>query len=402
MQPKICIVTDQHLSANPRVWKEAGTLSRNGYKVVIVTIFNSRAHMERDRAILDKLGNDVVYIAAVNLIPNELSLVKKIFYKSRTLLAILLKRIGVDTVYLLAKDPIAIYKRALHENADLYIAHVDCALYVGKKLIQSGKKVAFDFEDWYSRDYMHANRPIGLLKELESYALKNGAYVSCPSKAMASSISLAYQSSKQVAVLYNGFEIEPDIKEALNTTDTVSLVWFSQTIGEGRGIEKICVALKQLEIPIKLVLIGDCSDAYRDTLNTIFPFDSGHTLEMYGQVPHHELHKLLSKFDIGLALENTYPESRNKTITNKILQYLQAGVKVFATNTEGQCEVASYFPNAIKLVDAVDPTQWHNDLTKLVQAVIPSEEIIEKYNAVFSWEQQEKTFLQLVKNAINK
>lgn len=400
MHKKICIISDLHISANPRVWKEAGTLSRNGYDVTIVTIDNSAVHQQRDKAILAKLGSNVKYVVADCIIPNQISPFRRLFYKFRTVVARLLKNFNYDTVYLISNVHSRIYNGARKVNADLYIGHVDVSLIVGKKLIKAGYKVAFDIEDWYSEDYLNKYRPVGLLRKLESFAIRNGIYVSCPSLAMAKALSDRYDSNKQVHVLYNGFESEPYIHMNKSTETAISLVWFSQTVGVGRGIERIIAALGNVSLPVKLVLIGDCSAQYRSKLDSLFPFNSGHSLEVIGQVPHHDLHKLLTTFDIGLALENNYPLNKTKTISNKILQYLQAGIKVLATNTDGQVEVANHFPDAVMVVDAVDESDWSKQLELLIAKTIDSKNVVERLNAVFSWEQQEKKLLQLVSNVL--
>lgn len=402
MLRKICIVTDQHISSNPRVWKEATTLSEKGYEVVIVTIQNSEVHKQRDEFFLNKLGKSVRYLIADNQISSEIGIAKRILYKLRTLFAFALKKLNIESKYLLSKNPDAIFKMALKQNADLYIGHVDCSLYVGKKLIKAGKKVAFDFEDWYSEDYIHQYRAFKLLRKLEAFALKNGAYVTCPSLSMADALQNRYSPCKTVDVIYNGFPDEVEVRDNDSGTGLLRLVWFSQTVGEGRGLEKIISAIRHVNIPLKLTLIGDCSNDYKSKLISVFPTDNGHLLEFMGAVPHQDLHNTLAGFDIGLALENNTPQSRNKTITNKILQYLQAGIKVLATNTDGQIEVNKYFPEVVKLVDVNNETEWGIKLQELVMTSVRRSDVIEKYNNVFAWKTQEKKLLELVSGAVNE
>ena len=102
-----------------------------------------------------------------------------------------------------------------------------------------------------------------------------------------------------------------------------------------------------------------------------------------------------------MAIENKFPESRNKTVTNKILQYLQAGIKILATDTEGQQEVAAYFPDTVITVPVDQPELWAKQIGDLLQSpAVNRKEQLNQFNAVFSWEAQEKKLLELVKNAI--
>ena len=61
----IVIVTGQHVVANPRVWKEASTLTELGYKITILTTFYDSAKLEGDKALLHPF---IRYQAAVNMI----------------------------------------------------------------------------------------------------------------------------------------------------------------------------------------------------------------------------------------------------------------------------------------------------------------------------------------------
>ena len=56
-------------------------------------------------------------------------------------------------------------------------------------------------------------------------------------------------------------------------------------------------------------------------------------------MPPGELLSRLAEHDIGLALEQQEIKSRNLTLTNKIFQYLQAGLALVATDTAGQREI---------------------------------------------------------------
>lgn len=401
MAKKVCLVTDQHISTNPRVWKEADALARAGYKVSIVTVFKSSVGRENDKAILKRIDNSIQYKPAYSTIPDELSLVDKLYYKLRTAWAMLIKNAGIDSKYLLAKAPEKIVQKAISENADLYIAHVDCSLLIGKQLIEKGKHVAYDFEDWYAEDYINKYRPAALYKKLERYAMQHGKYITCPSGAMAEALSKTHPGTQVPEVVYNTFP-----ETALNTYGQSNpipvLVWFSQTIGGGRGLEELVESLHQLDVPVRLMLVGDCADQYKEYLERIFPSGKGHVLELKKPVPHEELHALLADCDIGLALEQRFPESRNKTITNKVLQYLQAGLKVLATDTDGQKEVSSCLPGAIELVAADNNSNWADGIKQLLGRGITAGTIIEAYNLHFPWNKQEDKILKLVEKAISE
>ena len=402
MKGKVCIFTDQHLCSNPRVWKEADALAKNGFEVSIVTIATSAKSRGDDVAIINSIHSSVRITEAYSTIAGEVPPFRKLLYKARTAIALVLKKVGVETIYLIAKDPERIYRRALAENADLYIGHVDCSLYVGKLLIKAGKKTAFDFEDWYSQDYISSRRPVKLLEQLERFALQHAAYVVCPSKAMAQALADKHKGVQKPSVIYNTFPLNQEVDKKEVDEKLPVLVWFSQTIGAGRGIEKLIASLEKLTTPVKLLLVGDCKKSYEEELNSLFPSSSKHVLEIMPPVAHAELHPLLEQCDVGLALEDCYPESRNKTITNKILQYLQAGLKVLATDTDGQREVAASFGEAVATVDVNDTSSWHLSIQELIALKGSREETLSVFNEVFPWSKQEDKLVELVNSALEQ
>ncbi|MCB0698346.1 MAG: glycosyltransferase [Chitinophagales bacterium] len=398
---KICIISDQHLCANPRVWKEAKTLSDNHYEVVVVTQFTSASQYEKDREILEHYNIHAQYKSGLNLIPGQVSVFKLLYYKLRRRAAIIFKKLGVELKYLISYSPNDIYKAAKRENADLYIAHVECGFYAGKKLVSDSKLVAFDLEDWHSRDYLIQSRPVNTLSKLESFGLHNGVYFTCPSQSMSDAIFDAY-GKRHPEVIYNGFLIEDYDETQTTGNDKPSLVWFSQTIGAGRGVEKIVDVLHDIREPLSLNLIGNCSVDYEDFLKGEFPFELGHELRIIPPVKHYELHKMLCRYDIGLALEHKDADNKRTTVSNKMLQYLQAGLKVFATDTDGQLEIAKKFPEVVKTVPADKTDKWSIVLSGLLQHTDYSrKDIVERHDKEFSWEAQESKLLTLVKKALN-
>lgn len=399
--PDICIITDRHLSTNPRVWKEAQLFSESGYNVTIITQFNSAAFIKRDKDLINQLALNIKYLAAVD-ISGTSSALAVLWFKLRAKLALVIKKYGIESRYLLSHAPEKIYAAALREDADLYIAHVECGLYAGLRLIRQGKKVAFDFEDWYSEDYLVSSRPVKLLKKLEINAVNSGIYISCPSVAMADALNTYATHPVVIEPIYNSF---PDESVTLSTNkknDTVSLLWFSQTIGVGRGLEKFINSLQNVRTKLQLTLIGNCNEEYKRSLQAIFPSHNGFHLQFIPLVTHRELYSLMQEHDIGLALEDTRPDSRNRTITNKILQYLQSGLKVLATATTGQKEVADKIPSAVMLVNPNDNIAWGSVLEELIAVKTDKNNIIEQYNHTFGWQTQERKLLTLVADALAK
>lgn len=389
----IVILTSQHLVANPRVWKEANTLYKHGYRVTILTTWYSLEKLHADQELLS-IG--INYHASVNLIPKMGSFTDRFWGRAIMKMAYLLKHyFKIDTEYILHYRPRKQLRVALSIPADLYIAHQESGMLTGCKLINLGKKVAFDFEDWYSEDYINTDRPTKFLKQKENIALKKACYVTCPSETMQQALKINYQIESVIQVIYNSF---PENKHTLQQDQTKkknTLVWFSQVIGPGRGLEKIITAINYLTVPIELHLLGLITHDYEIKLKSLLK--SKHQIFIHKPISHQSLHLFLSSFSIGLAIEETFPESRNTTVTNKILQYTQAGIKVIATPTKGQKEIAEKLKKTITILHPNDLKKWAETIHQLINSELKIDtNELTLFSTFFSWEAQEKKILDLV------
>lgn len=121
-------------------------------------------------------------------------------------------------------------------------------------------------------------------------------------------------------------------------------------------------------------------------------------------MPHFELLSRIAEHDIGLATEEYVPDSRNLTITNKILQYLLAGIAVLATDTDGQKEVGSLCPDAVILFENKNKqafiealSKFLNDKQTLKRA---KEQALTTATVTFCWEKQAPMLVKWVSEVI--
>ncbi|MDY7023404.1 MAG: glycosyltransferase, partial [Cyanobacteriota bacterium] len=217
----------------------------------------------------------------------------------------------------------------------------------------------------------------------------------------------SYQATKPT-VIYNSFpwaersHLDNQKRDRKNSKYP-SLHWFSQTIGPGRGLETLFQALPHLKIPLEIHSRGNCSASTRQWIEQQVSLDWRDYIFIHPTVPNGELLSRIAEHDIGLALEQPEVPSRNLTITNKLFQYLQAGLAVIATDTQGQQEVFSQFPSIGQLIPGATPiklaealTELLTDPEKLAFAKISALEAAEK----LSWEEQSKKLLTVVEQAL--
>jgi glycosyltransferase involved in cell wall biosynthesis len=305
----------------------------------------------------------------------------------------------------------AMLRFARDYHADLTIVHSEAGLWVGKQLQQQGYRVGVDFEDWFSQDLLpaaQAQRPIAWMKSLEATLAQNCHYCLVPSQAMAMAMATAYQSPRPT-VIYNAFPLTRKSVESLTAHDrsdriTPSLHWFSQTIGPGRGLETLLAALPYVEGAVQVHLRGNCPPAYQTWLMDQVSEGWHDRLFVHHTVTNQELPARIAEHDIGLALETSTIPSRNLTVTNKLFQYLEAGLAVIATDTAGQREVLQACPQTGQLIASDDPKSLATAINHWVKhpgQLTIAKQAAAQASAALTWETQANRLVQQAAGALS-
>ena len=410
LKKKICILTQSHLCRNPRVVKEAIALDAAGFEVVILTTFTFSDLLEEDLKMIENTGVNLK--AAVNMIPSQSP--GWFHFKERLVRRAAgeaISRFRFETAYALGYGYKRNLRAAILERADLYSCHQEVSTVIGCKLIRRGFKVAFDFEDWYSHDLLpeaNRTRPVKLLEKYEKQALQKGLFSYTTSNVLAEALG-TFAGTPSPRVLLNAFPfsdrnaIDHLVKDRVDTS-VPSIHWYSQTVGPGRGIEFLIESLNDVRVPLELHLRGNLYQGFMKELLDRFPSDKGHSLHFHPLVPPSELLSRIAEHDLGLATEEYIPDSRNLTITNKILQYLQGGIAVAASDTLGQQEVAKESPGAVFLFRNKDRQGLASILNGLLsdrdRLNAAKKAAIDAAGRKFCWEKQQPLLLNWFRDVL--
>lgn len=402
--PRILIITSGPLCRNPRPWKEAVALSRAGHEVVVLTVRNQAAAEAHDRELLRAAP---FHRETIDLLPgfgtNPLTVFRRrlIVWAARQAAA----RLGLSSARALGPAG-ALLRRARHRPADLTIVHNEAPHWVGRRLLALGRRVAADFEDWHSEDLLPARRrerPLALLRANERSLLERAAYVTTTSDALAGAMAARY-GSRAPAVITNAFPLDPAPRRG-PPGDPPALFWFSQTIGPGRGLEAFFDAWARCDRPSRVVIVGEPYDRFPQTLLARVPAARRPAVTFRPPVPPSHLPALIAEHDVGLALEQSDIPSRDLTITNKILQYLNAGLAVAATPSTGQREVLAHAAEAGVLLD---PGNSSASAAIIDDLIADRERLARRQQAArqlaattYCWEQEAPKLLALVDAALS-
>ena len=125
---------------------------------------------------------------------------------------------------------------------------------------------------------------------------------------------------------------------------------------------------------------------------------------LHDLVSNEELLSRISEHDIGFAGEMKYCRSRDLTITNKILQYLLAGLAVVASDTSGQREVAERARDAVLLYPSGDAAALAAQLDALLASPdrlrLAKAAALQAAEQTFCWERQERALVEAVRSAV--
>jgi hypothetical protein len=364
---KIVLLSGNHICHNPRVVKEADALVDLGIGVQVVGGATSAALKEKDRKVF--AGRKWGYEYAYDLTKGGPGCLAMKLQRKAGELAF--RGIGWANPWQISYGTGKILAAAREKEADLTIAHWDPALPAAVRLLREGKQVGVDMEDWFSGDVREADqrrRPLALLQRLEKRLLCEGRHSSCPSEAMADALVEAYGCPRPT-VIRNVFPIKdreqldgkwkdrPGMRRWMPSNDPqaarpkeapVSIHWFSQTIGPGRGLETLFQALDGLEGNWELHLRGNLK-GYEGWLEGVCPASVKGRLKVHGLVENEQLLSRIAEHDIGFCGEPKFPPNKNLTISNKFFQYLQGGLAVIASDTVGQKEAGREAGGAVEL-----------------------------------------------------
>lgn len=357
---KVLLLIVGHLASAPRAQKEAAALRAAGAQVMIRGNWHDSVLAEEDIALARAL--DVDFAAVSDLRRDGAgSLGDRIRHRAAREAFI---RFGMVTPRVHGPGAPELLRAARRIGADLTMVRSEPGLWVGRQLLAEGRRIGVDFEDWFSQDQLPEDRNIRartVLQELERHLLRHAHCCVTTTRALADALALDAATTRVPTVVPNCFPAALDaaagpavrMSEAV-PEGVVSFYWVSQTIGPGRGLEALARALPLLQGNWRLTLRG-ALHGHRDWFEQTFPESLRTRIRCLEPVPNAELPLRTAAHDVGLALEIPYCPNKELTASNKLFEYLRAGLAVIATGTRGQDEIMRACPGAGMVVAPGDP-----------------------------------------------
>jgi glycosyltransferase involved in cell wall biosynthesis len=409
---KVCLITPNHISTNPRLVKEALALEKAGYDVHIIfsqsAPFESgldfdllKEHPSWSYDVLDWSKASVkskIVRAAFGLIQKLASLLF-VVRKDSLICALLINR---NYLWQVAK--------AKRVHADLFIAHNLGALPVARKASLAKKaKLGFDAEDFHRHETSNdvSVKSVIINQRLEEINFPSIDHFTAASPLIAEAYEALFPSLKATVIL-NVFPQPNPLTNETRKNDKLKLFWFSQTVGENRGIELIIDAIAQLDANCcELHLLGNANEEYRSKLKMLAT-EKG----LQSQIVYHppcaekEIFSIAANCDIGLASETGVPLNRDICLTNKFFTYIQSGLFLAASNTKAQEKFIRAYPSVGKIYDKASAASLVTILryyqSNREELLFCKASNLRLANEELNWEKEEKKFLELLSRTLNE
>jgi Glycosyl transferases group 1 len=336
MAKRILFITTVNLSTNPRILKEIRLALSMNYAVSFLGFHLGNWSDDRDIEIQKKVPPlEYHYMDASR---------KRWFRWLKHSLTERLNRIiwklDENNLFLAAtastKRSISLLefgKKVNRGDFDLVIGHTLGTLYPASIIAKRAAcPYAFDMEDYHPGEHIDGNKEdeIRRRKQIMKRLLPGAAYVSASSPIIGQlTKELCGIEEQRIFPILNFFYATEFLSPVVQNNQKIKLIWFSQFIGPGRGLDIILSEWEKLKEHFELTLIGISENGFEG----IFRND----IKILPHLPQPELHILLSKYDIGLALEISNRDlNKDSAISNKMLAYYQAGLFILATDTAAQ------------------------------------------------------------------
>ncbi|MBA4456648.1 hypothetical protein FHK99_10345, partial [Cylindrospermopsis raciborskii CS-506_B] len=311
---KVCLITPGHVASNPRLVKEADALEGAGFTVRVVAGDITPIVRPLDNTIFAQSQWNYTLVGKGNTLNYALGALYQRCAQWMFKLSII--RSLSAAVWCHSRFTHQLAKAAAAEPADLYIAHCLAALPAAVMAAEKHHaKVGFDAEDFHIGelpDTQENQAEIAVRDVIERSLLPRCDYLTAASPLIAEAYRQRY--GVKMTTILNVFplsEAPPSVSQQQEINSPPSLYWFSQTIGSGRGIESIVLAMGKMQTPVNLYLRGYPARGYLDELMALAQgVGVDQRLHILPSAPPGNMAKLAANYDLGLSLEITEPQNR--------------------------------------------------------------------------------------------
>jgi len=407
----ICLVTPSHISANPRVVKEADALCKAGFVVRVLFAQGTDARArQRDRDVLSEKRWAFESVDYGRATAPTVWLRSGLRHRVNRELPEILWRSGATSERAEGRVYTELADLAASRPADVYIGHYPTGLAAAHAAAKTHRGLlGFDAEDFHTGEAENENEN-GRVHFLQRRYLPQCDFVTAASAGIAERLAQEYNIECPLTI-YNTFpwaeRAALDGKLRDRRGNDLSLYWYSQTIGLDRGLQDAIRAAGRVG-QVQLHLRGTVSQPVRaELLALAHSVGIADRLFFHEQVSPRELLSRSAEHDIGLALEQGQTINRAICTTNKLFFYMLSGLAIAATDVPGQrlvvtqspgLEAVLYAPGDIDRLTA-GIQAWAGDRESLARAKATS---LSMARDCWNWENEARKLVDFIRSKVAK
>lgn len=337
---RVCVCTSYPADAEPRAPRHASALANLSPDIEVIFIDCAPIGQPSRKLTMIEEQPNLTWRTHFYQHRNG-TLWRLIFHRLRKIMGQWVFRVfGTQWPCALSSNVIGLESMLDETVADVYLAHnIDTLLPVAHVAEKRGLKLIFDCMEFYS-DMGDAQSALDrrIIRAIEAKCLPRCALVLASSDQVADEYARIYNIPRPTP-LYN----VPPVEHSLESTrgKQFQLYWRNSVIGIGqRGLEEALMALRLLPNDITLHLQGKLPDDGRSVLSTRID-ELGITDRVVIHPPYlpEDAVKVASKHTVGLCLERAVNRNHDLTVSNKIFDYMMAGLAVVASDLPGLSSV---------------------------------------------------------------
>jgi glycosyltransferase involved in cell wall biosynthesis len=409
MSARVCLVTTGQPACNPRLVKEADALAEAGFDVHVVAAYSADWATDADRDLVKSRRWSQTFVDWRFTSAPWMYWTSRIRHRAACLAAPWIQTTRAADAAVSRITP-ELRRAASRVDADLYIAHNLGALPAAwSAATRHGARLGFDAEDCHVGQLVQDDRMRGVVERVEQRYLPDCDYVTASSPQIADAYRDAYGIPTPRCVL-NVFPKtqRPAAPRPRPQSLPLTLYWFSQTIGPGRGLEDVVRAMGRTQADGTVLHVrGFWAADYERQLRQVAA-ESGVTDERIVSHPvaaPDEMVRRCATYDIGLALEVGGTRNSDLALGNKLFTYLLGGQAILATRTTAQRWLLDHIGEAALGYDPGDVDtlaahlrQWIERPDALAAARRASWACGDRR---FNWEVERQVFLDVVRTALD-
>lgn len=329
----ILFLTTVNLTANPRLLKELDLATRSGFSATVVLFRIGNWGDGNDRRLMQRFPDARFVLLSALRRPFGLWLLGTLLER---VARVACRYIDHPTVHAMASGKRYLLLRRsvdrLEGRFDWVVAHNPAAFHPALLAARRfGARIGIDIEDYHPAETADP-RLARSMRLLLRTCLSEAYYATYAAPLIREACDRETGRPLGPApVVLNTFPRSEFPAPEKPPTGPLRLVWFSQHVARGRGLELVLPAVARSEGEVELHLYGLPDPGFRrDHL------DGTPHVTLHGTLPQAELHAALTAYDVGLAIDVLSDGNRDLAVTNKFIAYLQSGLFLAVTETRAQ------------------------------------------------------------------